>query len=299
MQKFVLSATVALLVMSILAGGCGGQPTPVETLTATPSPVEGLAALVNSQPIGQEEYEKQVAQVEAFFAQEGLDPESEEGRERLAQARRQVLEQMIDQELIRQAAVEMGVSISEAELESSIQDIIEQSGGQDQFNQSLQGMDTTYEDFRQMLLDQLLSEAVYSAVTASISPVAEQVHARHILLPTRERAEEVLARLQAGEDFSYLAREYSEDISSRESGGDVGFFPRGVMPPEVEEVAFSLEVGETSEIVETQFGFHIVQVLEREEREIAVEVFENLRQQAFMQWLQDQREAATVERFVD
>jgi parvulin-like peptidyl-prolyl isomerase len=299
MQKFVLSATVALLVMSILAGGCGGQPTPVETLTATPSPVEGLAALVNSQPIGQEEYEKQVAQVEAFFAQEGLDPESEEGRERLAQARRQVLEQMIDQELIRQAAVEMGVSISEAELEAGIQDIIEQSGGQEEFDQSLQGMGTTYDDFRQMLLDQLLSEAVYSAVTASISPVAEQVHARHILLPTRERAEEVLARLQAGEDFSYLAREYSEDISSRESGGDVGFFPRGVMPPEVEEVAFSLEVGETSEIVETQFGFHIVQVLEREEREIAVEVFENLRQQAFMQWLQDRREAATIERFVD
>ena len=299
MQKSVLSATVALLVMSILAGGCGGQPTPVETLSATPSKVEGLAALVNGQPIGQEEYEKQVAQVEAFFAQEGLDPESEEGRERLAQARRQVLEQMIDQELIRQAAVEMGVSISEAELEAGIQDIIEQSGGQEEFDQSLQGMGTTYDDFRQMLLDQLLSEAVYSAVTASISPVAEQVHARHVLLPTRERAEEVLARLQAGEDFSYLAREYSEDISSRESGGDVGFFPRGVMPPEVEEVAFSLEVGETSEIVETQFGFHIVQVLEREEREIAVEVFENLRQQAFMQWLQDQREAATVERFVD
>jgi len=299
MQKFVLSATVALLVMSILAGGCGGQPTPVETTTATPSPVEELAALVNGQAIGQEEYEKQVAQVEAFFAQEGLDPESEEGRERLAQARRQVLEQMIDQELIRQAAVEMGVSISEAELEASIQDIIEQSGGQEQFDQSLQGMGTTYDDFRQMLLDQLLSEAVYSAVTASISPVAEQVHARHVLLPTRERAEEVLARLQAGEDFSYLAREYSEDISSRESGGDVGFFPRGVMPPEVEEVAFSLEVGETSEIVETQFGFHIVQVLEREEREIAVEVFENLRQQTFMQWLQDRREAATIERFVD
>jgi len=299
MQKFVLSATVALLVMSILAGGCGGQPTPVETITATPSPVEELAALVNGQVIGQEEYEKQVAQVEAFFAQEGLDPESEEGRERLAQARRQVLEQMIDQELIRQAAVEMGVSISEAELEASIQDIIEQSGGQEQFDQSLQGMGTTYDDFRQMLLDQLLSEAVYSAVTASISPVAEQVHARHVLLPTRERAEEVLARLQAGEDFSYLAREYSEDISSRESGGDVGFFPRGVMPPEVEEVAFSLEVGETSEIVETQFGFHIVQVLEREEREIAVEVFENLRQQTFMQWLQDRREAATIERFVE
>lgn len=299
MQKSVLSATVALLMMSTLVGGCGGQPTPVETLTSTSTPADRLAALVNGQPIAYEEYEKQVAQVEAFFAQEGLDPETEEGRERLDQARRQVLEQMIDQELTRQAAAEMGVSISDAELEASIEDIIEQSGGQEGFDQSLEGMGTTYDDFRQMLLDQLLAEAVYSAVTASISPVAEQVHARHVLLPTREEAEEVLARLQAGEDFAYLAREYSEDISSRENGGDVGFFPRGVMPPEVEEVAFSMEIGETSEIVETEFGFHIVQVLEREEREIAVEVFENLRQQTFMQWLQDQREAATIERFVE
>jgi len=299
MQKSVLPAIAAVLVMCILVVGCGSQPTPVETLTATSTAADGLAALVNGQPIAYEEYQKQVAQVEAFFAQEGLDAATPEGRERLEQARRQVLEQMIDQELIRQAAVEMGVSISDAELEASIEDIIEQSGGQDGFDQSLEGMGTTYDDFRQMLLDQLLSEAVYSAVTASISPVAEQVHARHVLLPTREQAEEVLARLQAGEDFAYLAREYSEDISSRENGGDVGFFPRGVMPPEVEEVAFSMEVGETSEIVETEFGFHIVQVLEREEREIAVEVFENLRQQVFMQWLQDRREAATIDRFVE
>jgi foldase protein PrsA len=271
----------------------------VETEAATPSPVEGLAALVNGEPITAEEYEKQVAQVEAFFAQEGLDPQSEEGRERLAQARRQVLEQMIDQTLIQQAAAEMGVNISESELEASILDIIEQSGGEEQFNQSLQAMDTAYEDFRQMLLNQLLSEAVYSTVTASISSVAEQVQARHILLPTRERAQEVLARLQAGEDFAYLAKEYSEDISSRERGGDVGFFPRGVMPPEVEEVAFSLEVGAVSEIVESQFGFHIIQVLGREDREMTVEVFESLRQQMFMQWLQDRRQDAAIERFLE
>jgi parvulin-like peptidyl-prolyl isomerase len=299
MQKSVLFATMAVLVTSILTAGCGSQPTPVETLVATATPADRLAALVNGQPIAYEEYEKQVAQVEAFFSQEGLDAESQEGQERLAQARRQVLEQMIDQEVTRQAAAEMGISISEAELESSIQDIVEQSGGQDQFDQSLQDTGTTYEDFRSMLLDQLLSEAVYSAVTASISPMAEQVHARHILLPTREQAEEVLARLQAGEDFAFLAKEYSEDVSSRENGGDIGFFPRGVMPAEVEDVAFSLEVGETSGIIESQFGFHIVQVLEKEEREMAVEVFENLRQQTFMQWLQSRRESATIERFVE
>jgi parvulin-like peptidyl-prolyl isomerase len=298
MGKLSSSLALALILTILLLTSCTTQVAPTATSMPTSSPTEGLAALVNDQPITTADYQKQVAQVEAFFTQEGLDVESAEGRERLAQARRQVLEQMIDQELIRQAAAEMGVSISQAQLQSSIQEIIDQSGGQEEFEQSLQAMGTTYEDFQQMLLDQLLSEAVYGAVTASISTTAEQVHARHILVSTRERAEEVLTRLQAGEDFAYLAREYSEDISSRETGGDVGFFPRGVMPPEVEEVAFTAEIGEVSGVVESQFGFHVIQVLEREEREIAVEVFENLRQQTFMQWLQDRREQSTIDRFI-
>ncbi len=299
MERFTGCAALSLIVVMVLVLGCAGEAPPAETPVVTPSSAGELAALVNGQPIVMEEYEKQVAQVEAFFAQEGLDLESAEGRERLAQARRQVLEQMIDQELIRQAAAAMGVSISESQLESSLQEIIDQSGGQDRFDQSLQAMGNTYDDFRQMLLDQLLSEGVYGAVTASISSTAEQVHARHILVATRERAEEVLARLQAGEDFSYLAREYSEDISSRETGGDVGFFPRGIMPPEVEEVAFTAQVGEVSGVIESLFGFHIIQVLEKEEREIAVEVFENLRQQTFMQWLQQRREGSTIERLAE
>jgi parvulin-like peptidyl-prolyl isomerase len=299
MAKPVWSMFSLLLITAVLVVGCASEATPSATTLATATPGEGLAALVNGQPISSADYERQVEQVEAFFQQEGLDAESDEGRERLAQARRQVLEQMIDQELITQAAAEMGISISDEELEASIAGIIEQSGGEDGFNQSLAATGTTYDDFRQMLLDQLLSEAVYSSVTASIESVAEQVHARHILLPTREMADEVLARLQAGEDFAYLAREYSEDISSRETGGDMGFFPRGVMPAEVEEVAFGLEVGELSGIVESQFGFHVLQVLERDEREIAVEVFESLRQQTFMQWLEDQRASASIQRFVD
>jgi parvulin-like peptidyl-prolyl isomerase len=289
-RKVICRLVLALVVVSTMVVGCGGETASPETPTATASSTEGLAALINGQPISVEDYRKHIAQVEAYFQQEGLDLESEEGRERLAQARRQVLEQMIDQELIRQAA---------AEIESKIQDIVEQSGGQEQFQQSLQDTATSYDDFRQMLLDQLLSEVVFSAVTASIPSVAEQVHARHILCSTREKAEEVLARFQAGEEFAFLAREYSEDVSSRERGGDMGFLPRGITPPEIEDAAFSLEVGGISEIIESQFGFHIVQVLEREEREIAPEIFENLRQQTFMQWLQERRGSAIIERFVE
>lgn len=299
MRRVICSMALGVAIGSAILVGCSGQIPSPGTPEATATTGEGLAAVINGEPITVDDYQKQVYQVEAFFQQEGLDLESEEGRERLAQARRQVLEQMIDQVLIRQAAVEMEVSISDAELESNIQEIVEQSGGQEQFNQSLQATETSYDDFRQMLLDQLLSEAVFSALTESVSSVGEQVHARHILLPTKERAEEVLARLEGGEDFAFLAREYSEDISSRESGGDMGFFPRGVMPPEVEGGAFSLAVGEISGIIESPFGFHILQVLEKEEREIAVEIFENLRQQTFMKWLEERRESATIERLVE
>lgn len=298
MRACISRLAIALMVVSTIIAGCG-ETAALETATPVASVTAESAALVNGEPITMEYYQKQVSQVEAFFEQEGLNLQSAEGQERLAQVRRQVLEQMIDQDLTRQAAAEMEISISDEELESKIQEIIQQSGGQDQFAQALQDTGTSYDDFRQMLLDQLLSDAVFSTVTGSIPSVAEQVNARHILLTTRERAEEVLARLEGGEDFAFLAREYSADVSSRERGGDMSFFPRGVMPPQLEDAAFSLQVGQTSGIIESQFGFHIVQVLEKEEREIIPEIYEELRQQTFMQWLQEQREGATIERFVE
>lgn len=103
----------------------------------------------------------------------------------------------------------------------------------------------------------------------------EQVRARHILVrldpaadeetaaAARAKAEAALARLAAGEDFADLARELSEDQSNAPDGGDLGFFPRGRMVPSFEDAAFALEPGAHSEIVETQFGLHIVKVEEK------------------------------------
>lgn len=105
----------------------------------------------------------------------------------------------------------------------------------------------------------------------------ERVHARHILFrvsPTataeekdavRKRAAEILERVRKGEDFAQLAQTYSEDPGSGPKGGDLGFFPRGQMVPAFEAVAFSLPPGTTSDLVETNFGFHIIRVEEKEE----------------------------------
>jgi len=103
----------------------------------------------------------------------------------------------------------------------------------------------------------------------------EAVRASHILVqvartaPEPERAaaraklEGIQRRLQAGEDFATLARELSEDPGAKQNGGDLGFSPRGRMVPEFETVAFALKPGETSGVVETQFGFHLIRVEER------------------------------------
>ncbi len=84
----------------------------------------------------------------------------------------------------------------------------------------------------------------------------------------RKKAEDILERLNQGENFAKLATEYSEDPVSRDRGGDLGFFPRGTMDPDFEEVVFSLKPGETSGIVETHLGFHIIRLEERKAPEL-------------------------------
>ncbi|GBE05225.1 MAG TPA: peptidylprolyl isomerase [Nitrospirae bacterium] len=92
-----------------------------------------------------------------------------------------------------------------------------------------------------------------------------QVKARHILVDTEEEANDILGKLKKGADFAELAKKYSKDKGSAVNGGDLGFFGRGRMVPEFEHVAFNLKPGEPSSPVKTQFGFHIIEVMEKKE----------------------------------
>ena len=115
--------------------------------------------------------------------------------------------------------------------------------------------------------------------------IPEQVRASHILLQTegqdeaavRQQAEAILAETRTDADFAELARKYSEDEGSRVNGGDLDFFTRGRMVPEFEEVAFSMEPGEISDLVTTPYGFHIVKVTDK--RELQVRLLEDVREQ--------------------
>ncbi len=125
--------------------------------------------------------------------------------------------------------------------------------------------------------------------------------------PSERTKEEALAlatelreRILAGEDFATLAAQYSDDLSNAQDGGDLGWFNRGAMVGPFAEAAFSLPVGEISEPIETEFGYHIIEVLERDEaRAKPADQLEQERAQAFSDWLQERVTAANVQRPAD
>lgn len=91
------------------------------------------------------------------------------------------------------------------------------------------------------------------------------IRASHILVDSENTGITILAELKAGKDFAKLAAQYSTDEGNAKSGGDLGFFGRGRMVPEFEDAAFKLNVGEVSGLVKTQFGYHIIKVIEKKE----------------------------------
>ena len=129
---------------------------------------------------------------------------------------------------------------------------------------------------------------------------SEQVRARHILVDTEEEASTVIERLTAGEDFADLASELSKDTSNKDEGGELGWFPRGIMVKEFEEVAFSLPAGQASDPVRTTFGFHVIEVEEGPiKRELDPTMLEQTRARRFDQWLNSQTgpDSLNVERY--
>ena len=143
----------------------------------------------------------------------------------------------------------------------------------------------------------LLRSKLVEVITADIDEVQDHVWIRHILVPDEETALEVVGKLDEGEDFVELALIYSTDTSNNKQGGDLGWFSYGVMIPAFEEASFALEVGEISDPVQTDFGWHILQSLGKEQRQIDGNTYNQLINETFNTWLVDKQ--AELEPYVN
>lgn len=161
---------------------------------------------------------------------------------------------------------------------------------------------------RQITVPEAEIEAFYKQNQSQYSS-PEQVRASHILLKTegkdeaavRTQAEEVLKQVKAGGEFAALAKQYSEDDSNKDKGGDLDYFGRGAMVPEFEQAAFAMKAGEVSDLVKTSFGFHIIKVVERRDAttrplsEVRTEIEDQLKWQKAQQQAEQTAKAAEAQ----
>ncbi|MGQ9501430.1 MAG: peptidylprolyl isomerase [Anaerolineae bacterium] len=278
--------------------GSSENPPPLLIPSESRSSQDGrpLVARVNGQPIYLDVYQKQVEQTEKALIEQGIMAQGEVGEAQRAQLRANVLQGLIDQALIEQAAAEMGVTVTDEELDQSLQSVIGQDAAS--LEQWLRMNNMTEEELRAMQRAQLLASKVIAVVSATVPTVAEQVHARHIFTVDQAKGQALLERLKKGENFAALAQQESEDTSTAGNGGDLGWFPRDValMPSAVVQTAFALSVGEISQLVQSEAGYHIIKVEAREDnRPLAPEMLLYAQQSAFQVWLSERRAHAVIE----
>ncbi|HVM12834.1 MAG TPA: peptidylprolyl isomerase [Egibacteraceae bacterium] len=297
LRAFVFFACIALFAAACAPEGAGSP---------------NAAATVNGEEIP-------IAEVQERFDAVRENPqfaeqlEGEEGEAFEQQVQAEILTGLIRSRLLHQGAEELGVELTEEDIDAKREEIIEEVGGEEAFEQIVEDNNLTEETIRSQLRDLAMQDLVGEELTADLAADDEEVQAaydetygtasaRHILTETEDEANQVLERLEAGEDFGELAAEVSTDPSASENQGDLGEFSRDQMVPEFSDAVFAAEEGETIGPVESQFGFHVIEVLEIDEgppiEDVEDELREDLlseeRDQAVQEWLVEQSQAAEV-----
>lgn len=207
--------------------------------------------------------DREITQKDVDFVFRNMDPKmaaqfrSEDGRKRLVQ-------ELVNQELFYLDAVERGLDLEaefKVQLDKAKADLLKQYS----INKLLSDVSVDEQE-----IEKYYNENKWQFSTSS------SVRAKHILVDSQEEAQRILNEVNEGLSFEDAAEKYS-NCPSKAKGGDLGYFPRGRMVPEFEEAAFDLEKGEISQPVETQFGYHLIKVIDK--KEPGTQPFEEVREQ--------------------
>ncbi len=233
---------------------------------------------------------------------------------------RSYLVQLIDRELIHDEAARLDVTVTDSDIESALEAYRKDYPGTS-FESMLVERGLTLPAWREelkesLIMEKLLEQAVYSRVDVSDMEIAAyyqanrkefdrpaQVRARQIVVATEAEGQEVLGQLRQGRSFAEVAAEHSLSPDA-EQGGDLGFFGRGEMPPEFDNVVFDLPVGRLSDLVKSEYGYHIFLVEEKRKaarlsrKEATDEIRQLLESQkkedVYLDWLQEMRARAEI-----
>lgn len=332
------SSVLYLLLVALLATACGSPAVTEAPSTATPisaptsasivptapalanDPTEPAAAdsaadtamqyvervdtplaRVNGQEITWEDYEPGLRQALSAVSRQGNVNWNDAAMQlRLGQLQNDVLSQTVDRWLLRKIAADQGIVISQENVQAKLQeerDKVEAGALYESWESYLVANGFTDRTIEQLAHDRLMLTELLEAQQVDL--LEEQVHIAHISLEDRAKAQEVMDKLKAGEDFAKLAAEYSMDEETRDSGGDLGWFSPALMLPELGQAATGLQPGQFSEVIATRYGFTIITLLERDMREADPSVLAQRKQAGLAAVLTAERDRAEIEILVN
>ncbi len=273
----VVVAGVLLWKTNILKTG----PKPLALISGT-----GPAIIIGNKTISKAELNRQinlqVALLKQFFATQGkpFDPYSKANARIIDQLKQNVIQGLVTLTLLVDYAKQKGITVSDAEVNATLSGL-EQRFGKDKFSAVLKESGMTMDEIKQQIKAQLIAKDIFTGLEKAVKVtdadekafynqhkdqfnVPEEVNARHILVKTRAEAEKIEGQLKAGKSFTELAMKDSIDKASATKGGELGFFSAKQMVPAFSKAAFALKrPGQISPIVQTQYGFHIIQLIAR------------------------------------
>jgi len=216
------------------------------------------------------------------------------------------LGQTIDFMLILDQA-KKNVRVSGRELDASIDNMIKQQGlgSREGLEQALKRMGLSMRQFKEMIKDEIYVQKMMNKKRSEVSVKPEdlrEIRASHILVSQEATAKDLLAQVEQGKDFSVLAKKYSIDPGSAIKGGDLGYFTTGMMVTPFEDAAFKLKIGETSGLVKSDFGYHIIKLTDSRLRKFGDDVadidkaaLEDKQEKSFRKWFGELKGKAKIE----
>jgi len=288
MQYKQIFLTLFLAVGITACGSFGTSNTPTPSVpSATPAPPTPTpppsAAVVNGEYITITEFQAELERYKAAQTALGFSFTDED-------ANKAVLEDMIAQVLLSQAAREENFEVTDADLQSRIDALMGQLGSADALSQwqSAHGYDDA--SFRLALKRSVEAAWMRDKIIAAVPTSTEQIHLRQILTYNEADAQSALTELNAGTDFNELAARYDPVTS-----GEEGWVPQGyLLDPKADEAVFALQTGEVSGIVATEAGFHIFKAVERGQHNLSPDALLAMQELALQQWLAKQRETSEI-----
>jgi peptidyl-prolyl cis-trans isomerase C len=289
-RTFLIQLT---LILALGLSACGSlfgtkaTPTPIGPTaapvppTATPEP---MALTVNGDGITVVEFKAELERYKS--AQTALGKTVSD-----ADASKAVIEDLIAQVLLAQAARAGGFDLSESALQSRVDALATNLGGADKL--SAWEAAHSYDDasFRVALKRSAEAAWMRDKIVNAVPNTADEVHVQQILFQTADDANSVLAQLQGGADFNEMALKYDPVTH-----GDLGWFPKGyLLDAKIEEAAFNLQAGQISDVIQSDIGFHIIKVLERDPKHLlSPDAYLSVQDQALNEWVAQQRAQANI-----